>query len=183
MTSASRGRPQASSRETLADAACELFLEQGYEATSIADITRRAGVSRSTFFNYFDGKAGAIWYALDERLASTDFAGRDALRELARGLGEHPPHTLALAIVNAEIMGLGEELETGRALRQFSLARSLAPGSESGRVGGGAMAIRAEIAAAAGAAAVFAAIWRWAVLGAGTHRLDELIDETLELTA
>ena len=33
------GRPKASSRETLAEAACELFLEQGFEATSIADIT------------------------------------------------------------------------------------------------------------------------------------------------
>ena len=38
MTADSRtGRPRASSRETLAEAACELFLEQGYEATSIAD--------------------------------------------------------------------------------------------------------------------------------------------------
>jgi AcrR family transcriptional regulator len=47
------GRPKASSRETIAEAACELFLEQGYEQTSIADISTRAGVSRSSFFNYF----------------------------------------------------------------------------------------------------------------------------------
>ncbi|MBN9180650.1 MAG: TetR family transcriptional regulator, partial [Microbacterium sp.] len=40
------GRPKSSSRETIADAACELFLEQGYEHTSIADIATRAGVSR-----------------------------------------------------------------------------------------------------------------------------------------
>ena len=37
------GRPRASSRETLAEAACELFLEQGFEATTIADITSSRG--------------------------------------------------------------------------------------------------------------------------------------------
>ena len=55
MTSDSRaGRPRASSREVLAEAACELFLEKGYDATSVADITTRAGVSRSSFFNLLD---------------------------------------------------------------------------------------------------------------------------------
>ena len=62
------GRPRASSRETLAEAACELFLEQGYEATSIADITTRAGVSRSSFFNYFASKSDILWSGLDERV-------------------------------------------------------------------------------------------------------------------
>ena len=52
-TESRAGRPRASSRETLAEAACELFLEQGYEATSVVDIAQRAGVSRSSFFNYF----------------------------------------------------------------------------------------------------------------------------------
>ncbi|MDQ2670204.1 MAG: TetR/AcrR family transcriptional regulator, partial [Gemmatimonadota bacterium] len=51
------GRPRASSRESLAEAACELFLERGYEQTSVTDIATRAGVSRSSFFNYFDTKS------------------------------------------------------------------------------------------------------------------------------
>jgi len=62
------GRPKASSRETLAEAACELFLERGYEATSIADITQRAGVSRSSFFNYFTSKSDVLWSGIDERI-------------------------------------------------------------------------------------------------------------------
>ena len=62
------GRPRASSRETLAEAASELFLEQGYEATSIADITQRAGVSRSSFFNYFSSKSDVLWSGLDARI-------------------------------------------------------------------------------------------------------------------
>ncbi|QIM19809.1 TetR family transcriptional regulator [Leucobacter coleopterorum] len=63
-----RGRPHASSREVLTDAACELFLEQGYEATSVTEIARRAGVSRSSFFNYFEGKSAILWFVLDEQI-------------------------------------------------------------------------------------------------------------------
>ena len=69
MSSTSRaGRPKASSRETLAEAACELFLERGYDATSVADITQRAGVSRSSFFNYFSSKSDVLWSGLDDRI-------------------------------------------------------------------------------------------------------------------
>ena len=66
------GRPRASSRETIAEAACELFLEQGYEQTSIVDIARRAGVSRSSFFNYFSSKSDVLWAGLDERLTALE---------------------------------------------------------------------------------------------------------------
>ncbi|MGB3376768.1 MAG: helix-turn-helix domain-containing protein, partial [Microbacterium sp.] len=68
------GRPRASSRETLAEAACELFLEQGYDDTSIVDITRRAGVSRSSFFNYFSSKSDVLWSGLDARIAVASVA-------------------------------------------------------------------------------------------------------------
>lgn len=66
---ARRGRPSASSRETLEEAALELFLEQGYEQTSASDIARRAGVARSSFFNYFTAKADVLWVGLDPLLA------------------------------------------------------------------------------------------------------------------
>lgn len=180
MTSAARGRPQASSRETLAEAAAELFLEQGYEATTVADITRRAGVSRSSFFNYFDGKAATIWYALDERLRSG--AGADP---------EHPApdellHTLALAIVNADAMGIADELALGRAQRQAALAQSfvkecLEALTGSTRLPRHVAQQRAEIHAAARAAAYFSAIWRWAEHGAGSERLSAEIADALAL--
>ena len=170
----------ASSRETLADAASELFLEQGYDTTTVADITTRAGVSRSSFFNYFDGKAATIWFALDEHLDAfyarlEDGSESDAarsLQSLARALGEAPPHTLALAITNAQVMGVEHELETGSALRQAALGRALAAAAPQHR---GADALRGEIAGAAQAAAVFGAVRRWAERGAGTTRLDREI--------
>lgn len=177
MASVVRGRPPASSRETLADAASELFLEQGYDTTTVADITTRAGVSRSSFFNYFDGKAATIWYALDEHLAEFAAAlaagepagdSRHAAEALARRVGTAPPHTLALAIANADAMGVREELGTGRALRQASLATALAATSESGSPS----VIAGQIVAAARSAAVFAGMWRWAERGAGTTNLE-----------
>lgn len=64
------GRPRASSREILAEAACELFLEQGFDDTSISEIATRAGVSRSSFFNYFASKSDILWSPLDERITS-----------------------------------------------------------------------------------------------------------------
>ncbi|HWU28147.1 MAG TPA: helix-turn-helix domain-containing protein, partial [Microbacterium sp.] len=73
-TESRAGRPRASSRETLAEAACELFLEQGYEATSVVDIAQRAGVSRSSFFNYFSSKSDVLWSGLDARIAAASVA-------------------------------------------------------------------------------------------------------------
>jgi len=40
-------------RENIANAAIELFAEHGYEATTVNQITERAGVAKGTFFNYF----------------------------------------------------------------------------------------------------------------------------------
>ena len=65
---ANRGRPPASSREMLQEAAFELFLENSYAGTSIDQITQRAGVSRNTFFNYFAGKSDVFWVDLDKTL-------------------------------------------------------------------------------------------------------------------
>src|ERR671930_505199 len=39
-------------RERLVVAAVDLFTEQGYDATTVAQIAERAGVTRSTFFRH-----------------------------------------------------------------------------------------------------------------------------------
>ncbi|MFT4231237.1 MAG: TetR/AcrR family transcriptional regulator [Leucobacter sp.] len=175
----SRGRPHASSREALADAACELFLEQGYEATSVTEITRRAGVSRSSFFNYFAGKAEILWFVLDGRIEALRSALGDPGLDLAAALAVFAegdaPETLALAIVDARTMGVEGELEAGRAARQARIAAAVAERL----VRGGAEPVRAEIAGAGYAAAMVSAVWRWADRGAGRNRLEEMLGEAL----
>lgn len=48
-------------REALAEAAFQLFLERGYERTTVDDIVARAGVGRRSFFRYFPSKEDAVF--------------------------------------------------------------------------------------------------------------------------
>jgi len=47
------------------DALAELTAEQGYEATKISDIVRRAGVARKTLYDNFEGKEEVFLAAFD----------------------------------------------------------------------------------------------------------------------
>jgi AcrR family transcriptional regulator len=51
-----RERKKANSRRALIDAAAYLFEERGVEATTMDDIARAAGMSRTSVFNYFGYK-------------------------------------------------------------------------------------------------------------------------------
>jgi AcrR family transcriptional regulator len=52
-------------RRRIMDAIAELSAEQGYEATKIADIVRRAGVARKTLYDNFEGKEEVFLAAFD----------------------------------------------------------------------------------------------------------------------
>jgi AcrR family transcriptional regulator len=181
------GRPRASSRETIAEAACELFLEQGYEQTSIVDIARRAGVSRSSFFNYFSSKSDVLWAGLDERLAAfearLDEGGADAptaVRAAALAIAEgFVPDSLALAIVNATAMGLEVEYERDAALRRARVARAVTARFAHA----GADRVRGEVAGAAWGGAVMAAIEAWAHDGAGRTSLARFLARAADSAA
>jgi AcrR family transcriptional regulator len=49
----------------MTEAIAALTAEQGYEATKIADIVRRAGVARKTLYDNFDGKEDLFLSAID----------------------------------------------------------------------------------------------------------------------
>jgi AcrR family transcriptional regulator len=55
----SRWRPDA--RERLERAAIELFVEQGFAATTVPEITARAGLTTRTFFRHFADKREVIF--------------------------------------------------------------------------------------------------------------------------
>lgn len=48
-------------REVLAEAAFQLYLERGFERTTVDDIVARAGVGRRSFFRYFPSKEDAVF--------------------------------------------------------------------------------------------------------------------------
>ena len=55
-----RSRKKRQTRVAIEDAAIALFVEQGYEATTVEEITERADVSTTTFFRYFPSKAEVL---------------------------------------------------------------------------------------------------------------------------
>ncbi len=177
------GRPRASSRETLADAACELFLEQGYEATSVGDIARRAGVSRSSFFNYFASKADILWSGLDaqiERLAERVLADDEDLEGAIVDIAlEFTPDALALALVHGEAMAMQAEVEREAAVRRAAIARVVARHLQRD----GATAVQAEVAGAAYAGAVLAAISAWAGGGPTRPALRDTLAEAISIAS
>src|SRR3982751_3438530 len=54
------GRWEPGARERLVAAAVDLFVEQGYDETTVAQIAERAGVTRSTFFRHFPDKRDVL---------------------------------------------------------------------------------------------------------------------------
>ncbi|GAA4191582.1 TetR/AcrR family transcriptional regulator [Gryllotalpicola kribbensis] len=55
------GRWKPDARGRLAQAALELFVERGYESTTVADIAARAGVTERTFFRHFADKREVLF--------------------------------------------------------------------------------------------------------------------------
>jgi len=54
-----RWKPDAEGR--LSSAALELFVERGYEATTVAEIAERAGLTKRTFFRHFSDKREVLF--------------------------------------------------------------------------------------------------------------------------
>lgn len=180
------GRPKASSRETLAEAACELFLERGYESTSIADITQRAGVSRSSFFNYFTSKSDVLWSGLDTRIDAASAAlaalGREASNAdvrtiLLAAVEEFAPDPLALALRNVSAMGLDDELPRDVGVRQARLGAAIAHAARASGIDD----VRADILGAAHAAAMLSSLRIWAEQGAGRAAPESVLRDALDL--
>ena len=178
-----QGRPRVSSRETLAEAACELFLERGYEATSVADITARAGVSRSSFFNYFSSKHDVLWAGVDDAIAVLEGRLQHSPAEVVGTLAAFSdglaPDSLALAIANDEAMGAVTDLQregTARAAR-IGIAVTAAL-----RAAGWAP-LPAQVIGSAYGSAVLAAVERWARDGSGRTALSDRLEEALAFVA
>ncbi len=79
---ARRGRPRGTSARELELVALRLFTEQGFEQTTVDEIAAGAGVSRRTFFRYFDSKSSVLWSAFDTEVDRI----RALLEEMPRDL-------------------------------------------------------------------------------------------------
>ncbi|MBP1967876.1 TetR/AcrR family transcriptional regulator [Paenibacillus aceris] len=67
-----REEKKQATRKKIIDTALQLFAEQGYDATTVHQITERAGVAKGTFFNYFASKE-EVFCDIQTFWASTEF--------------------------------------------------------------------------------------------------------------
>jgi AcrR family transcriptional regulator len=89
-----RARKKAATKQSIQEHALRLFVEKGYDATTVDEIAAAAGVSHMTFFRYFPRKEDVVEYDEYDPL----------LEEL---VAERPPHEPPLtALHNAIRAGL-----------------------------------------------------------------------------
>ncbi|MEO6941679.1 MAG: helix-turn-helix domain-containing protein [Terrimesophilobacter sp.] len=179
----SAGRPRASSRDTIEEAAAELFLEQSYHGTTIEEITQRAGVSRATFFNYFGSKSDLLWIDADhaiERLEELVESGKPLRAALASVAAEVGPERVPLAVTQSDAMGTRDELVASglvRVARVAALLRSALP-QEAGE---GRHSLALNVRANSLAGAVVAAWGSWIMGGIDRAPLADYLRDALAL--
>ncbi|MCL2586417.1 MAG: TetR/AcrR family transcriptional regulator [Streptosporangiales bacterium] len=101
--------------DRLTEAALTLFDENGYEQTTVDDITRRAGLSRATFFRHFRSKEDVV------------FPDHDRLLEQVRERLVSSSHATALVAVSDTVrIVLHHYLEEGElARRRYALTSTV----------------------------------------------------------
>jgi mycofactocin system transcriptional regulator len=78
-----RGRPPSTTRDELARAALKLFVDRGFEATTMDALAAELGIGRRTLFRYFPSKNDLVWGEFDAVL--------DRLRADLRGADQSRP--------------------------------------------------------------------------------------------
>ncbi|MEV1085978.1 helix-turn-helix domain-containing protein [Streptomyces sp. NPDC050211] len=164
-----RWEPNASQR--LAQAALELFAERGYENTTVLDIAKRAGLTKSTFFRHFQDKREVLFSedALTGRLvtaivaAPTDAAPLEAVAYGLDALGQDvfTPDRRAFTVRRRAVIDAHPELQEREALKGMSLTASMARAMAQR----GLPDLAARVTAELGALALKIAYERWSDLG------------------
>ena len=175
----------ANPKERLARAALELFAERGYDATTVADLVARAGLTKSTFFRHFTDKREVLFIGQAELVdlltdavtqAPPDATPREYLAVLTRALtGYFDTDALALAATRAQVVSAHPELRERDLLKraQLEVAAAAALGAR------GIDAVGARLVATLTLWSFDTALERWAA-GPGTEAFPDLVAEAVE---
>jgi AcrR family transcriptional regulator len=113
-----RERKKQRTRETIVDVASRLFVEHGYQQTTLARIAEEADVASSTFFNYFPTKVDIVFSMLDAVIESA------RLRITERPEGEAAAQAI-VAWLTEELPGV--EQPYADSIRRFPMIVAAAP--------------------------------------------------------
>jgi AcrR family transcriptional regulator len=107
-----RERKRQQTRERLTRAAMALFLERGFEATTLDDIAAAAGISRRSFFHYFDSKEDVV-FAWHEEITVA----------LVAAIAARPASESMLAAAENAIAAMARQIEPAEAIAMARLKR------------------------------------------------------------
>jgi AcrR family transcriptional regulator len=107
-----RERKRQQTRERLTRAAMALFLERGFEATTLDDIAAAADISRRSFFHYFASKEDVVFAWQEETTAA-----------LIAAVAERPAGESMLTAAENAISAMARQLEPGEAIAMARLKR------------------------------------------------------------
>lgn len=159
------GRWEPDAQGRLRQAAMELYIEHGFEQTTVAEIAERAGLTARTFFRYFTDKREVL------------FAGSGSLQDhLVSALAEAPDSASPMEAVRAALIAAAEvlpqreyaqqrqsvivanaELQERELIKMAALSAALAEGLRRR----GVADANASLAAEAGVAVFRVAFERW----------------------
>jgi AcrR family transcriptional regulator len=105
-----RERKRQQTRERLTRVAMALFLERGFEATTLDDIAAAADVSRRSFFHYFASKEDVVFAWHEESMAA-----------LIAAVAARPAGEAMLAAAENAIAAIARRLEPGEAIAMARL--------------------------------------------------------------
>ena len=106
-------------RQEIEHAAWRLFAARGYEAATVDDVAREAGVSRRTFFRYFSSKEDVV-------VGTTDALAEDVLAGLATRPRREPPLVaIHRALRPVLVSRLDDAGEAGAIIRLLRESRTL----------------------------------------------------------
>jgi AcrR family transcriptional regulator len=178
------GRWEPNARGRLEQAAMELFLERGFEQTTVTEIATRAGLTQRTFFRYFADKrevlfwgAGALQELLVSAVASAPdrAAPLDAVAAALEATGPGFAERREFARQRQAIINANPELRERELIKLATLAAAMAAALRQRGVSDPAASLTAE----AGIAVFKVAFERW-VNEAGPADLSRIIRDSLD---
>ena len=182
-----RDRKRQASYELLFNAAIELFLEHGFDNTTVDQIAERADLARATAFNYFPQKIAYLeeWGRRRREEVRRRVAERSTgASTAAADLGAYLHEMAALNVASRpETMALIEpSIRAGQALRSPTLDVDLADLVRRGQTAGEFRAdVDADQVGLILGAAYFSTLLRWATADPPPFDLGARLNQTLDL--
>jgi len=175
------GRWKPDARGRLERAAYELFLDRGYDQTTVEDIAKRAGLTQRTFFRHYADKrevlfggAGALQAELLAALdrVSPELPAIEAVRLAVEAMAAFMDVQRELARERRRIIATHADLQERELIKRAALTAALAQGLQRRGVPEPAASLAADI----GVAVFFVAFARW-VTGEAARELVDAVRE------